>query len=196
MAPDNLDAPWLNFEAGALSKAASDEFVCPYLLNVALADLKPPIAQFQAQLADRAGTHKLLKTINAALRGDALTESTLDKVFEKWWPDLEHELARVSAAAANPPARRDQNEILDEVLNLLRAQERRYALEQQRLEASQKFSEALSKLTLGNVISNSSGSLFKTEVGSSQFRGYLADLLKQGSVDETRGDAVSDTDSS
>src|SRR5437868_9968493 len=31
---ENLKAPWMHFEAGALSKTVDDAFVCPYLYGV------------------------------------------------------------------------------------------------------------------------------------------------------------------
>src|ERR1044071_5524752 len=36
---DNLDAPWVLFEAGALSKALSAGSVCPYLLDTDFRDI-------------------------------------------------------------------------------------------------------------------------------------------------------------
>ena len=40
--PDNIEAPWLLFEAGALSKTIEKTFVCPYLVGLGLSDLKGP----------------------------------------------------------------------------------------------------------------------------------------------------------
>lgn len=34
LTPENLDAPWLHFEAGALSKTVEKTYVCPYLFEV------------------------------------------------------------------------------------------------------------------------------------------------------------------
>jgi hypothetical protein len=46
---DNLNAPWLLFEAGAVSKAVDSARVVPYLLGVSPAQLVGPLAQFQAR---------------------------------------------------------------------------------------------------------------------------------------------------
>ena len=47
MTPENLTAPWILFEAGALSKNVEYGRVCAYLLDVSLVDLPRPLGQFQ-----------------------------------------------------------------------------------------------------------------------------------------------------
>jgi hypothetical protein len=64
---ENRRAPWIIFEAGALSKAAERPTVCPYLVDLPPSDLEGPLAQFQAKLADEAGTLDLLQSINSGL---------------------------------------------------------------------------------------------------------------------------------
>jgi hypothetical protein len=46
--PENLNAPWIHFEAGALSKTLEKSLVCPYLLELEPTDLKGPLVQFNA----------------------------------------------------------------------------------------------------------------------------------------------------
>src|SRR4051794_33907999 len=43
----NLDAPWVNFEAGALSKSLERSRVAPFLFGVDRTDVKGPLLQFQ-----------------------------------------------------------------------------------------------------------------------------------------------------
>jgi hypothetical protein len=62
LTPDNLEAPWIMFEAGALSKALDRAFVCPYLFNLNHADLKGPLVQFQSSKAEKEDTKKLMHT--------------------------------------------------------------------------------------------------------------------------------------
>src|SRR5713226_3736020 len=44
---DNLTAPWLLFEAGALAKT-SNAVLCPYLFRLQPTDVTGPLSQFQA----------------------------------------------------------------------------------------------------------------------------------------------------
>ena len=56
---DNLDAPWLLFEAGALSKVVEISAVCPYLLDVDVSEISGPLSQFQAKKNRQSGHTRL-----------------------------------------------------------------------------------------------------------------------------------------
>ena len=45
---ENLESPWLNFEAGALSKTVDKSRVCPFLYGVKRSEIKGPLLQFQS----------------------------------------------------------------------------------------------------------------------------------------------------
>src|SRR5262245_20899010 len=47
---ENLSSPWLNFEAGALSKSLDKSKVSPFLVGLRPVDLVGPLSQFQATL--------------------------------------------------------------------------------------------------------------------------------------------------
>jgi hypothetical protein len=119
LTPENLNAPWILFEAGALSKTLELTYVCPLLLGLGPADVKGPLSQFQVTTADKDDVRRLLDTINQALRDDRLPEARLGQTFEKWWPDLEERLEAIPAATDVPPPRSDRD-ILEEVLGLSR----------------------------------------------------------------------------
>ena len=44
----NQDSPWINFEAGAISKSVGESSVIPLLLDVRKSDVVGPLSQFQA----------------------------------------------------------------------------------------------------------------------------------------------------
>lgn len=95
LTPDNVLSPSLHFEAGALSKALDKSRVCTYLLDLAPTDLRWPLADFQATRANRDETKKLLIAINKALGEQSLPVERLGKTFERWWPELEAQIAKL-----------------------------------------------------------------------------------------------------
>jgi hypothetical protein len=70
---------------------------------------------------------KLVRSINQGLGDKALGDTQLEKSFDKWWPDLEVQLAQAEAklkeAAAIPQtiATRPTEDILSELLELTRS---------------------------------------------------------------------------
>ncbi|MDI4656614.1 TIR domain-containing protein [Xanthobacter autotrophicus] len=60
----NIEAPWLNFEAGALSKSMDSANVSPFLINIKRADLKGPILQFQSTIFEKEDIRKLVCSLN------------------------------------------------------------------------------------------------------------------------------------
>jgi hypothetical protein len=122
LTPSNLMAPWILFEAGALSKSIKESRVIPYLLGISTLDVAPPLSQFQAVGVDKAGTLKLVESINAA-SGEPMPPERVKRLFEKWWPDFETRItdAKKSSLDKAKPYRRSDREILDEVLQLVRS---------------------------------------------------------------------------
>jgi hypothetical protein len=122
--PENPAAPWLNFEAGALGKSIVRGRVVPYLCGLGIADLPAgPLTQFQAKLADKDGTRRLVEDLNAVTERP-LSESQLDRAFDLWWPGLSERLDELAAEAVDAPQQqehRSQEDMLREVLELVRA---------------------------------------------------------------------------
>jgi hypothetical protein len=88
---DNINSPWLNFEAGALSrslKSKSVNRVCPFLFGISPDDLKGPLQQFQAARYDKDDIKRLIFSLNAASGKARIKEDRLDDVFNVWWPKL------------------------------------------------------------------------------------------------------------
>jgi predicted nucleotide-binding protein len=96
LTPENLTAPWVLFEAGALSKSIGSAYVCPYLFGFNPSELHGPLVQFQAIPATREGTRMLVLTLNRAMGENAFDEQRLDRVFDRSWPDLERALETVA----------------------------------------------------------------------------------------------------
>jgi hypothetical protein len=89
---DNLKAPWIMFESGALSKNITTGRVCTLLLGISDTDVQSPLTEFQNTKFIKDDVHKLLHDINSMLAKSAIDNAVLTKTFNKMWPDLEHEV--------------------------------------------------------------------------------------------------------
>lgn len=123
LTPENLNAPWIHFEAGALSKTLEKSYVCPYLFQLEPADLKGPLIQFNAAKADEDDTLKLVLTINDA-QETPLPERTVEESFEVWWPKLREALDGLPTSQGEVKQSRPEREMLKEILELVRGQVR------------------------------------------------------------------------
>lgn len=95
LTPDNLNAPWIMFEAGALSKLVTDSHVAPFLVGVKPSELHGPLAQFNATSNEKEDFRRLLKSINTASGPTALKEETLNRAFDGVWPSLQDALSKI-----------------------------------------------------------------------------------------------------
>jgi hypothetical protein len=120
---ENLKAPWILFESGAISKSLDRSRVSPLLINLSPSDLEGPLVQFQATTISRPDMLKLVKSINGALTEGRLNEIQVEKFFEKWWPDFEQRVQEAIAQVKQTDEsqdRRSDRQILEEVLQLAR----------------------------------------------------------------------------
>lgn len=130
--PQNLNAPWLNFEAGALSKAFENSFVSPFLFGLKPSDLKKsPLLQFQHTLYDKKDFFKLICSINNALGEQKLKDDKLKATFEIWFSQLKEKLDALlgETSSVQPEQTTDKYEdvnqdILEELLELSRSQQK------------------------------------------------------------------------
>ncbi|CAH0786487.1 TIR domain-containing protein [Escherichia coli] len=91
---NNINAPWINFEAGALGKKVDKSRVSPFLFKIKPSEITGPILQFQyTRSDDKNDILKLMLSINN--QAGFLTEERLTKAFEQWWPSLERELDNI-----------------------------------------------------------------------------------------------------
>jgi hypothetical protein len=121
---ENLGAPWLCFEAGALSKTIDKAYVSPFLFNIKRSEVFGPILQFQSTIFEKDDVFKLISTLYAASSNNNLNEERLKKAFDVWWPQLEKDLGNVAKAdpqsEQSQPEEIDTNRILEEILELSR----------------------------------------------------------------------------
>ena len=133
---ENLNAPWVLYEAGAISKT-KDAKVCTLLLDVKPSDVEQPLGQFQHTTRSKDDIKLLLRTINKSVEtaGEkVLADSLLDKVFETAWPELSATLEQIAArpsSAESPP--RSQVAMLEELLEIMSRYTHRVAISNSRL---------------------------------------------------------------
>lgn len=114
---DNLESPWLNYEAGALAKNATESAVRTALFDLRPADITGPLAEFQhTSITDREDAYRLVQSINA--RCDRpLSDELLQKAFTRCWGDLEQDFGRIRGSVKKKSTpERSQDDVLREVL--------------------------------------------------------------------------------
>ncbi|HSY92351.1 MAG TPA: TIR domain-containing protein [Candidatus Binatus sp.] len=121
LTPNNLTAPYILFEAGALSKSVEKTYVCTLLIGMEPSDVSGPLAQFQATKPTRAEILQLLKTLNRALGDSALKEPQLETSFNLCWPKLTERLDELPEDGPTTRPEREQREMLEELVDLARA---------------------------------------------------------------------------
>ena len=118
---DNFEAPWLLFEAGALSKAMDKALVAPLLFDLKHSDLSgSPLLQFQATTFSKEEIKKLITTMNEKTEHKL---DGLDKVFEKWYPELEEAIKSIISVAEEKDEEDESvisSQVLEEILSLSR----------------------------------------------------------------------------
>ena len=90
---ENVLAPWINFEAGALSKVSNSR-VSAIMLGITPSDVKGPLARFQNTAFNREDFHRLFQSINSS-HEKPLKEVVLDHAFYNSWGKLERDIAAI-----------------------------------------------------------------------------------------------------
>jgi hypothetical protein len=113
---DSITAPWLMFEAGALSKHVGRSKVVPLLLDLEPSEVVGPLVQFQCSTVEEGNLKRLLRMLNSELGDKALSDSVLESVFAKWWPELRDAFAslpRMHSVQSRPKALDDRTLLLE-----------------------------------------------------------------------------------
>lgn len=94
--------PWVNFEAGAISKIVERSRVSPLLRGLSVEDLGSlPLAMFQCTTCDKEDIRKLLRSIAAA--GPAGRDATrIDGRLDKTWAWFSDQVGRIPATPSAP----------------------------------------------------------------------------------------------
>lgn len=125
LTPENIDAPWIHFEAGALSKLL-DSRVMVLAMNINFSDIKGPLKAFQATKFEKSDIFKLLKTING-LQEKPLGEEKLKNSFEAFWPQFQTKIEKIKKETISESEDKKSSKInvsgtVDEILQIVRSQ--------------------------------------------------------------------------
>ena len=124
LTPENIAAPWIHFEAGALS-AALNARISAVMLGVNPSALKGPLTRYQNTIFEREDFFQLFQSINDASERP-LKPEILKNAFDNAWEKLEPEINNIIkqyAASNTVPAEADSNsdsEAIQEILRILR----------------------------------------------------------------------------
>ena len=116
----NYEAPWILFEAGALSKSVRSRMI-PLLCDVDHVELsKSPLRLFQSSMVNEADVLAMKQSLNS-FATTPLTDERLTVAFSKWWPDFHDQFDRLKpdAPKAAKSKSADEGVVLDALEALL-----------------------------------------------------------------------------
>jgi hypothetical protein len=128
---DNLEAPWIHFEAGALSKVFHQSgLIIPLLYKLKPSDIRGPLTQFQAaNLLDRNDMLRVMKSINSnSSENEFRNERQLEQTFTGLWGNFQEQLSAIpdnrsdATMKEHPVSLQIIQQIIEELLVLTRQQ--------------------------------------------------------------------------
>lgn len=124
---ENKEKPWILFEAGALLKGLSTNRICTLLVDLEPKDIEDPLAQLNHTKPNKEGMRKLVKSLNVALGEQKLNDRVMNDVFEMYYPKFEESFEAIlkDTPETTPVKVRDKEDVMDEMLNVLRGLDKR-----------------------------------------------------------------------
>lgn len=103
--PENVSEPWLNFEAGAISKVVDTARVFPFLVGLSIREMRGPLLQFQCTEFSLSEVKKMVHSISNLLVGSASVSHGIYGAVDAHWSSLERELDTIAIRSAHqrPP---------------------------------------------------------------------------------------------
>ncbi len=98
LVPGNLHEPWINFEAGAMSRSIDAARVSPFLVGIDRSAVQGPLAQFQSTIFEKEDVRKLIHSINHASENPIVADR-LNRAFDLCWLGLAQELTSLAREA-------------------------------------------------------------------------------------------------
>ncbi len=92
----NIDAPWINFEAGGIAVSSKDERrTIPLLIDVDFADIKSPLKHYQSIVISKPGIKKLIEDVKAL--GNYSSPSHIQDSIDRLYFELASNLESITS---------------------------------------------------------------------------------------------------
>jgi len=198
LTPNNLAAPYILFESGALSKTVEKSFVCTLLIGMEPSDVSGPLAQFQATKPTKDDLLQLLKTLNKALGAAALKDAQIHATFDLVWPKLEEKLSSLPPDGPAGRPHRSERELLEELLNWVRStSDGEAALLAQLMEHLDRIAERLAGIEVAMSVFDKyiyAAAARKVQLSSLGSANSYADLFGKSDAEKILDEALSKAD--
>lgn len=121
---ENINRPWILFEAGALAKGLSSNRVCTLLIDLDPSDIAPPLSQFNhTRPSSKEDMLHFLQTLNDRVTGRKLRSDILENALDVHWSCFQDSLQKIIKETPNTEKipDRPKDEILREILENTRS---------------------------------------------------------------------------
>jgi hypothetical protein len=115
LTPENLSAPWIIFESGALAKSLDTSRVIPLVLDLDFSAISGPLAQFQSKKISKEGIFDIVTSIQKCY-DNPVDDSRLKHLFDSLWPQFEDNIKAIPNPVSQKPRARNQGEILEDLV--------------------------------------------------------------------------------
>lgn len=120
LTPENLDDPWLLFEAGSIAKTEISRVAGLLFDGLTPTDVKPPLGLFQLKEAVEQGVRDIVNMLNSKLP-EPLLDAKLNEVFDLNWPKLKAVFESIGPSPQDAPVpARPERDLLVEILEGVR----------------------------------------------------------------------------
>lgn len=168
---ENMAAPWILFEAGALAKSIQGSRVVPLLLDLDFREISGPLAQFQAKKVEKEGLLDTVQSINQAAV-HPVPDERYRQLFEALWNDLKKRMDSIPQSAMPHKQSRTQTEVLEELVTAVRTMEARAKdnFDEPRPNKKRRFYEPKMAFEMSQMLSDGPGDPVYVLVAASFFK--------------------------
>lgn len=125
LTPENLESRWLHFEAGILAGKFSQTKVAPLLIDLEnITQVPPPLSELQLTKFEKQDFFKLLCSLNKNTNkplADSVLKTNFDRSWEPLTKKIEDKIARLPVIQTQQFTKRSPDEILEEILLIVRS---------------------------------------------------------------------------